>query len=239
MLLECRVPAGTDDAAWIVDTIQGLITQHQLRVGDRLPSERQIARHLGVGRAAVRDAVSLLEERGLLVIKPRSGTYVADVTPSLISSSIERYMVYGGCSLQDLAVLRMALEPEAAALAAECAMADDLQTLAELIDNIEGGFRAGNIARYVANDVEFHCSLASASHNELFAAILGGLLRAAIKNSVEQLSRPPRAIGVYSHRPIYEAILAKDVFGARAAMQTHMSLNRQSIFGWQAETEAP
>jgi GntR family transcriptional repressor for pyruvate dehydrogenase complex len=215
-----------DSSEPVASAIQKLIVDRQLAVGDRLPSERRIAEHLGVGRAAVRDAMLQLQQRGLLQIKPRSGAYIAHVPPSIISDSIEHYTAFGSCSNKDLFALRMAIEPEAAALAAQHATPEDLDRLGELVTGIEEGFQSGDLDRYVENDVQFHGALATASRNELFNAILGGLLQVAIKNAVELMSQPPSARGVYSHRPIYEAVVAGDEFWARVAMQAHMALNR-------------
>ena len=123
------------------DQIAGLIERYvadkRLQAGDRLPSERELARRLGVSRTPVRGAIRLLEQRGLVNMRVGSGTYVIGISPSTVAESIERYCSLSGCSYEDVVEVKGVLEPEIAALAAVRATPEDLARLGELVEEID------------------------------------------------------------------------------------------------------
>ena len=213
----------------IAESIQQMIAAQQLQPGDQLPSERELARQLGVNRATLREGIRLLEQRGLVQMKVGSGTYITDVAQATVADSIERYFVFGSCSHEDLITLRDILEPEMAALAAERATAEDLARLRELVERMEVTFANNDIASYAAADAEFHEALALATHNRLISAIAGGLarlMRAWIQAQSESMRLEE---GARSHRLVYEAIVARDPERARGAMRVHMRTTRATL----------
>ena len=213
----------------IADSVQDLIVADHLRLGDQLPSERGLARHLGVSRGTVREAIRLLEQRGLVAMKPGSGAFLTEVTQEVVADSIERYFVFGNCSHHDLVTLREILEPPTAGLAAEAAGAEDLSRLGRLVDELEGTFYADDVRHYATVDADFHGALAVASHNELIMAITTGLHR-IMRSWIEAQSKAYRVEeGARSHREVYEAVVARDAEAARRAMQVHMRATRSTL----------
>src|SRR5687767_12803928 len=73
--------------------IEEMITSGQLQVGDRLPSEIEMARQFDVHRSTVREALRVLAQRGLIEMKVGSGSYVSRVSPSVVAESMETYFV--------------------------------------------------------------------------------------------------------------------------------------------------
>ena len=213
----------------IADSIQDFMASDDLQQGDRLPSERDLAKRLGVSRNTVREAIRSLEQRGLLMMRPGSGTFVTEVAPEVVADSIERYFAFGSCSHEDLVKLREILEPEVAALAAEHATPQDLARLKGLVDRMEDAFSKDDIERYAATDTDFHVAMAIASHNELIIAITSGLQK-IMRVWIEAQSKTYRLEnGAYSHRAVHEAIAAGDTEGARQAMRVHMSTTRSAL----------
>lgn len=214
----------------IAASIQNMIAEDDLESGSRLPSERQLAQTLGVNRATVREAIRLLQERGLVEIRIGNGTYVTDMTPAVVSESIARYFFCGSCAHEDLFVLREILEPEMAALAAVNASPDELAKLSELVNDIESTFSRQDLDNYVAADTGFHEMLAVATHNELIAAIVAGLEEVMKKWIRAQTELYRLEAGALSHRGVYEGIVARDPDRAREAMRIHMRTARSALF---------
>ena len=121
----------------IADRIQDMIATNQLKPGEQLPSEREMAKSVGVNRGTVREAIRLLEQRGLIETHTGSGAYVVNVSSSTVTESIERYFAFGSCSHEDLIQLREILDPEISALAAERATTAEIESLHQLVDRIE------------------------------------------------------------------------------------------------------
>jgi DNA-binding FadR family transcriptional regulator len=207
----------------IADMIQEMIDSQRLQVGDRLPSERELATLLNVNRATLREAIRILEQRGLVSMRVGSGTYVTQVAPDVVGQAIERYYASRKCSQKDLQAVRTVIEPEIAALAATNAREDDLTNLGHLLNRLEKAWLTSNTEELPEADADFHMALAVASHNELFIAIVNGLslIMKQWINITHQLRQIPDSH--LQHRRVYEAILARDPVRARESMQVHMA----------------
>src|SRR5690348_9847853 len=99
----------------------------RLKPGDRLPPERQLAKDFRVNRATLREAIHVLNERGLVDRKNRTGTRIASVKPSSVGAAIERFFLLNNCRHSEMHEVRSVLEPQSAALAAKNAKKEDLQ----------------------------------------------------------------------------------------------------------------
>jgi len=206
--------------------------------GTRLPTERDLARTLGVSRPTVREALRLLHQRGLVDMKVGSGTFVTTVSAASVADSIERYLVFGDCSYAELLVARETLEPDMASLAAQCATADDLARLESLVEQVEVAAASNDVNAFARFDASFHEALAEATHNQLIIAIVASLekvmqawIRRVSESAIEKR-------GVHSHRLVYDAVAAGDPAGARKAMQAHMHTARMDLHGASAGRHA-
>lgn len=83
----------------------------KLKVGDRLPPERQLANQFKVNRATLREAIHVLQERGLVDRRNRTGTRVVGVQPSSVGAAIARFFVLNNCRHAEMHEVRMVLEP--------------------------------------------------------------------------------------------------------------------------------
>lgn len=222
----------------IAESIQQIIAGSQLQPGTPLPSERELAATLGVNRATVREALRLLQQRGLVQVRVGSGTFVRGMPQSIVTECIERFLVFGSCSDQALIQLREILEPESAALAAEHASPEDLARLEARVSEIEAAVRSVDRESYAAADLGFHEALARASGNELISAILDGLakvLHAWLRGTSGRFAVEQ---GALSHRPVYAAVAAHDADLARRAMREHMQLSRATLLQMSGTTDS-
>lgn len=205
--------------------IQERFVQGELRPGDRLPSERELAEQFGVSRTAVREAVKALQEKRLVEVRPGKGTYVVDVADSrtdLVRETIG--LMVGpltGDGRTDLIQVRAILEPEIAALAAEKALEDELMTMQRAIDDMDANL--DNVERFVDADLEFHLALAKATQNSLIPILIEpvvDLLREQRKRM--SLIRGAKLRGQQHHRRILKAVRERDPEAARQAMTDHL-----------------
>ena len=217
-VLEALEPVRGNLHERIAGALQQLIVTQRLQPGDTLPSQTTLANHLGVSKVTLRTSLRMLEQHGLIETRPGSGTYVSEMAADIVVDSIERYSLFGRWSHRELAELRESLEPSVAALAAQRAEPEDLTELERLLDRVEKTFERYGVGEYAAADVEFHMAVTGASHNRIFIAILGGLKR-VLRIWIEAEDRHYRVEeGAYSHRRVYDAIVARDPEMAREAM---------------------
>ncbi|MHB9032824.1 MAG: FadR/GntR family transcriptional regulator [Anaerolineae bacterium] len=209
--------------AQVADQIQDLIEMDALHTGDKLPPERDLAERLGVSRPVVREALQVLLVRGLVKIKPGSGTFVQSPSAQSAADYLELYFKLRHCpgSLREFFEMRQLLEVETAGLAAERATADDVAKLESCLVTMRS--EQLSLANYIAADVTFHLALANAAHNEYLLMLLGPL--ASIWSHVISIStQAPGAIagGIAFHEDILRHISSHDVKGAGDAMRAHM-----------------
>lgn len=199
--------------------LEKLIAVGDLRPGDRLPSERELAATLGVSRASVREAMHELEAKHLLERRPGRGTTVLPM-PAHVNRLYERISDEEH-QLRDIAELRETLEPRLAALAATRATQTNLIELENILRNPVAEIAPEESLRL---DLEFHLLLAAAAQNPLMSSI--NTLTCSWTSSTRVLShstRYAREVSYLGHRAIFAAVLRGDADEARDAMTRHLS----------------
>ena len=195
------------------------ITDGRYPSGTVLPSQGEVAQQFGVSRTVVREAMRVLCSRGLLEVSQGRGARVREATGETVVRSLGTYVERHGDSALALMEVRLPLEVECAALAAERATPEDIEALRDCQRRLN---ESNTVEHQIAADVEFHRRVAESTGNSLFV-----LMQQALTQSMEQhlrwalnrlgLRRPER-----SHPPIVEAIKRHDAEAARQAMTLHM-----------------
>ena len=134
----------------VVEQIEGLVLEGVLRVGDRLPGERELARQFEVSRPILRDALKRLETRGLLVTRPGGGTHVADVIGQVFARPVLELIATRRKAAADYLEYRREIEGIAADYAARRATTDDLALLDAIVERMEAAHQAGDFAEWLA-----------------------------------------------------------------------------------------
>ena len=206
----------------IVQQIEESIVKGDLKPGDQLPAERELAQRFGVSRTAVREAVKALREKGLVEAYSGRGTFITDGTTQAVRQSLDLMVKIGqqeGSS--HLAEVRAILEPEIAALAAERIQENELATMREAVAVMD---RAGQDPQaYIEADLDFHLALAEAASNPLILSLLDsivGLLREQRLRIFRVPGGPER--GQVHHKKILDAVEKRDAEKARDAMRAHL-----------------
>jgi GntR family transcriptional repressor for pyruvate dehydrogenase complex len=210
----------------IVAQIREQLAEGQLKPGDQLPSERDLAEQFQVSRASVREAMRALEFMGLVKIKSGDGTYVAssvDCLLSPLSSTILRQDL-----LHDVFEARKLLEPEIAALAAKRAGPQEIEHLEAILTDQAQQIAAGESG--VEADTAFHSMLAQAARNTVFLRLNESIvdsLRESRERSLRVPGRAPRSLE--GHRAILKAIRSRNAAQAKRAMLVHLTAMEQNI----------
>jgi GntR family transcriptional regulator, transcriptional repressor for pyruvate dehydrogenase complex len=204
----------------VVAQIRDAIMAGRYVQGDRLPTEREMARQFGVSRVTIRDALRALEAGGLIEVRVGGlgGPYVAQPDPLRLAESLRTHLHMQGSTFAELAEARLALETTATRLAAERAQEDDLARMRAALEELPG---EGGTA---SQSVDFHSALVQSAHN---SALLTMFLatRALLQEAFNTLhARQPDMAEVARrvHRQLYEAIERRDGELAVRLMRDHL-----------------
>ncbi|MGA9964470.1 MAG: FadR/GntR family transcriptional regulator [Terriglobales bacterium] len=204
----------------VAQQIERLILK-KLRPGDKLPSERELAEMLKVSRSSIRDAIRGLELRGLVEPRQGAGTIVRESAVELLANPFAGALKRRKEMVSELLDFRKMLEPPLAARAATHASADEISELEEILQRQEAKQSQGEPA--VAEDAEFHYSVALASGNSVVLKVLDiimDLLRDTRERSLQVEGRPQKSLA--GHRRILAAVKRHDAEGAKSAMRRHI-----------------
>ena len=149
----------------VVSQIEILILEGILRVGDKLPGERELARQLEVSRPILRDALKMLETRGLLVTRHGGGTFVADVIGQVFTKPVMELIAKHRKATMDYLEYRREIEGVAAEYATRRATAADKALLTQIIERMKEAHLKDDFAEEAAIDVEFHNTIGECAHN--------------------------------------------------------------------------
>ena len=191
-----------------------------LSVGDRLPSERDLAEALQVSRASVRQATVALEVRGTLEVRHGDGIYLTSMPddPGRLMELLTRRH-----RLPEILEAREALETQLAALAAARRTDADVDTMVKALDAMAGDIAGGGLGE--EGDRLFHEAVTAAARSPVLAEFMGALavpIAETRRSSLGEPGRPPRSL--HAHQRILEAIRDGDASAARQAMRRHVKM---------------
>ena len=204
----------------IARVLLGQLLNGHIAPGTRLPSERQLAQTLDVGRSAIREALKALDVLGLIEVRQGDGTYLKGDSSDLLPQAIEWGLMLGQPRTQDLVEARRHLEVVITRLAAERIDADGLAALER---NLATMREAPTTAEFVEADIAFHMTLARAGGNSVLNDVLHSvraLLRVWIRRAIAEAGSVDRTCA--EHRRVLDALAAHDPDAAAAAMHDHM-----------------
>lgn len=211
----------------IVTQIEQRIEAGDLKVGDQLPSEHELAEQFAVSRTAVREAVKALRQKGLVEIRPGRGTFITNETSDTIRNSLGMLMKFGATKGSgNLVEVREILEPEIAALAATritdetiAAMQDAVNIMDTALDNVEV---------FIEADLDFHLALADGTQNPFIPILMDSIID-LLREQRKRISLAKGGLerGQFHHKRILEAVTRRDPLAARQAMHDHLQQVRE------------
>ncbi|MFX3617296.1 MAG: FadR/GntR family transcriptional regulator [Sporolactobacillus sp.] len=217
----------------IADTLIAMIHSGELKPGDRMESVGDLAEQFGVGRSAVREAMSALRAMGLVEIRQGEGTFVRSFSPDIFSHFLSAGLLMEKKDMEELLDMRELLEIGAAGWAAEKRDNKALMKIEQALHSMKGIDGDGALGEQ--SDLNFHMSVADAAQNRLLAQLM-----ISVSGAIAELMKETRRIWIYSqntaivqmyqeHRVIFDAIAANGVEKARQAMALHLSSVRKIL----------
>lgn len=198
----------------VFKTLRQAILKGELKPGERL-MEIALAEKLGVSRTPIREAMRKLELEGLVIMVPRKGAQVANITEK---------------DLNDVLEVRIGLENMAIEKACCLMKEEDFQKLKEAEQHFAKVLEEGDLTELAEADVEFHEIIYKASNNQRLLQLLNNLREVIYRYRIEYLKdEPTRLLLTQEHKEIYEAIHARDAQKAKAITFTHIENQRKAI----------
>lgn len=198
----------------VSEALRDAIVSGVLKPGERL-MEIQLAEELGVSRTPVREAIRKLELEGFVVMLPRRGTYVSDISLKDINEVFE---------------VRTALDVLAAGLAAERITDEETEELERLLVEIAEHIKSGDMDKIVETDEDFHDVLYKASRNERLVGIINNLRELLQRFRTVSMSYPGRLTNTLDeHRRLVEAISQRDMETAQQIAREHMENSESTM----------
>jgi GntR family transcriptional regulator, transcriptional repressor for pyruvate dehydrogenase complex len=211
----------------IASQIRRLINSGTLKPGDKLPSENELAAQFRAGRLSVREALRMLEQAGLIVVRQGStgGSYVRELDATVAVESIIDLMWQGDIGIPDLTDARSAVEAVILTKAFHHMTDENMRALEESVRGLEELVASGEEGDYPVEPTltDFHMLLARATTNPIFPIILKVLLEMTMrvmKPAEANMDRLKRH--TVSHRAVVNAIKSGDLEAALAAMEGHL-----------------
>lgn len=221
----------------IVSQIKQRIVAGDLKVGDQLPSEKELAEQFAVSRTAVREAIKTLREKGLVEIHPGRGTFVTNGAPETVRHALGLVMMFGSKDgSSNLVEVREILEPEIAALAATRISDEFISTMQHAITTMDTAL--DNVEVFVEADLDFHLALAEATQNPIIPILMDSI--------IDVLREDRKRTGLVSgglqrgqshHKKILDAVIHRDPQAARQAMRDHLKQVRDDSKASTADAE--
>jgi GntR family transcriptional repressor for pyruvate dehydrogenase complex len=205
----------------IAERLVEQIGEGRLKAGEAMPTERELAQRFGVGRSSVREALRMLESKGLIEAFG-NGAYSVSTRLNPLHDSLGVLLLMREADLLELMEVRGILETGAAALAASHRDDEDLEEMRTALSKMTASLESRE--GYIQADLEFHLAIAGATGNRLahhMMDALRGHLRQALGSIYDVVPDSPRK-SISQHLAIYEAIAAGESELARERMQEHL-----------------
>lgn len=217
----------------VEDVIRQAVLEGRLRIGERLPSEAELARQFSVSRPTVREALSALESQGLIRKAPGAGggSFVQAVDHhafgELVRDSVHNLLQLGSVAVDEVAMVRQHLEIPSAVLAAANRTDTDIDELRRILD--EQRVRSFDDPVVPELDAQFHVAIARMSGNRVLAALIYAVHRESEPVSHVDLSEEVGRATYQQHEAIVEAIVNGNSRAAEAAVTVHLTYLRNHI----------
>ena len=209
-------------AEQVADGIMNLIQETPYKAGDKLPTEKELCESTGAGRNTVREALKILASRNVLEIRQGAGTFVSE-KQGIPDDPLGFSMVNDHVKLtKDLLQVRIMLEPQIAALAAQCAKEHEIKELEEILEEMEAAMKKRE--DYSELDTKFHTKIAQCTHNIVMDNLLP-VIGKGVAVFAKEVAQTEYDRTWISHRKIFCYIRDHKPFEAEMEMQYHLLYN--------------
>jgi len=212
----------------VMEQIMNLLKNKELKPGDQLPPERELAEKFSISRGSLREAFRVLESRGLIKSKPGGGRFIRELKKDTIINAENIILSLEKSSILELLEAREMFEVKIAEVAAQRAIPEDIELIKKSLSNAKKEEKLDD--KEMKRDTEFHIAVARASHNFVFINILKlhlDLLRET-RGKTWQISGRKKE-QQQEHQNIFKAIKEHNSKKASEAMLKHLIGVRKAI----------
>lgn len=209
----------------IIDQIRNAIFEGRLKLGDKLPSERELVQNFKVSKATLREALRSLEVLGFLEIRKgiSGGAFVTEVDMTKAKDSFTNFLLFKNLSLRDLSEVRLLLEPYIAEKATLAITEEELNRLKKLIKDSERAIKGDIAFESRKDEIEFHRIIASIAGNPILMFILDFVENLLI--DTKEILKPGKEFSgkvLRAHKRIYSGLLERNVKKVHKEMVKHI-----------------
>lgn len=206
----------------VADGIMNMIQETPYRAGDKLPTEKELCERTGAGRNTVREALKILASRNIVEIRQGAGTFVSE-KQGVVDDPLGFSMIDDHVKLtRDLLQVRLMLEPQIAALAAQCAGETDIEELGAILGEMEEAMEKRE--DYSELDTKFHTKIAQCTHNIVMENLLP-VIGKGVAVFAKEVGETEYERTLVSHRKIFQYIREHKAFEAEMEMRFHLLYN--------------
>lgn len=216
---------------YVFDYISNQIISGELKLGDKIPTERDIAEELGVSRNSVREVMHMLEITGLIECVQGSGNYVRCQPDGYLKKSVHMVMALLKIDYTEIFHIRCGYEYTALKLAMKNASDEEIEELQSIVKKMDAQMSIKESAKL---DTQFHNALMEASHNRiliLYASMIQDLLDLFIENFRTRILADKRRAQALqkAHLGICDSLVNKDYEAGRMAMERHFEIVGEQV----------
>lgn len=204
----------------VFEQLKEQLLKNEWKMGEKIPSENELAASFGVSRITVRHALQKLTALGLIETKLGEGSFVKDVTPGISMNQLIPTAYINENSLHEILEFRRVMEGKVAELAAIKATPEDIKELEGVYLTMEQV--KDDLQRFSEADLKFHLTLANMTKNSIILQtfhIINDVLRCAFS---EIVSKRGNSAGLHYHKLLLDAVKEKNSIGAKNIMDEHM-----------------
>lgn len=215
-----KIPQKNSTREMIMNQFTKMIKKGELKIGNKIPPERNLAEQFGVGRSTIREAIKSMTSMGLLEARLGEGTFVRRVGSDDIKQQLQWGLYLDPVPLNELVELRKILEIETVTKATLNRTEKEITELQYWINAMKKNRKTKQNKQ---NDLMFHMTIAKASNNKMIYNLLD-LIRMSLEEWFENVLEDPINVeeSIHEHELILEAIINKDIEKAVNLMQSHL-----------------
>jgi GntR family transcriptional repressor for pyruvate dehydrogenase complex len=216
----------------IIEQFKEMLNKGELKPGDELPSERELAEMIGVSRPPLREALNALQSMGFVEIRPRSKIVVRSIVEKFLGDPVSILIAQDMEKIFELLEIRRAMESWVAYNAAKRASEEDIKKIERIIEEDQKNLRLKkDDAR---TDADFHVSIAQATGNTIFSHLMASCYHILWNTQIvsrETLFKKEsnRELIARQHLNIFEAIRARDADRAAREARRHIDFVAEEL----------
>lgn len=208
---------------FVVERIKEALLNEEIKPGEYLPPEAELAKNLNVGKSSVREALKMLQGLGVVEVRRGQGNLICKKPGEESINPLIFRLLMEDRSIQDLIDLRMIFEPGITAMAMKRATDEEIDAIRKTVERLENSISKGDPT--AEDDLAFHFAILKATHN-LFLIRIGDTILQLFKSSISTSMRTIPEVALKDHKRIFEAFIKKDEEKLVAAVIT-------SFEGWE------